>query len=57
MQFLENMKMPSSLPKILETGINVIKINYQIIKNKLYYEISIKYECAEKLSMIIGLII
>ena len=32
--FLENMKMSSSISKILETGINVFKINYQIIKNK-----------------------
>ena len=32
--------MPSSLPKILETGITVFKINCQIIKNKKYYEIS-----------------
>ena len=52
--YLENMKMSSSLSKILETGINVFKINYQIIKNKKYYEISIIYECVEKLSMIIG---
>jgi len=32
--FLENVKMSSSLSKILETGINVFKSNYQIIKNK-----------------------
>ena len=39
--FLENMKMSSSLSKIPETGINVFKSNYQIIKNTKimkYYE-------------------
>ena len=30
--FLENMNMSSSLSKILETGINVFKSNYRIIK-------------------------
>ena len=30
--FLENMKMSSSLPKILETGIHVFKGNSQTIK-------------------------
>ena len=44
--------MSSSLSKILETGINVFKSNYQIIKK--YYQISTIYECVEKLSMIIG---
>ena len=53
--FQENMKMSSSLSKILETGVNVFKINYQIIKKK-YYEILTLYECVEKLSMIIGCI-
>ena len=43
---------PYSLLKILETGINVLKSNFQIIKNKNYYEISTIYECVEKLSMI-----
>ena len=38
--FLENIKMSSSLSTIRETGINVFKSNYQIIKNKKYYEIS-----------------
>ena len=46
--FLENMKMSSSLSKILETGINVFKINYKIIKNINNYEISTIYECVEK---------
>ena len=32
--FQENMKMSSALKKILETGINVLKNNYQIIKNQ-----------------------
>ena len=36
--FLENMRMSSSLSKILETWINVFKSNYQIIKNRKYYE-------------------
>ena len=31
--FLKNIKMSSSLSKILETGINVFKSNSQIIKN------------------------
>ena len=46
--------MSPSLSKILETGINVFKSNYQIIKNKKYYEISTIHECVEKLSIIIG---
>jgi len=33
--FLENMKMSSSLSKTLETGINVFKSNYQIIKKNI----------------------
>ena len=33
--FLENMKSSSSLSKILTTGKNVLKINYQIIKIKI----------------------
>ena len=45
--------MSSSLSENLETEINVFKSNYQIIKNKKYYEISTIYECVEKLSMII----
>ena len=47
--------MSSSLSKILEAGINVFKSNYQIIKNKKYYEILTIYERVEKLSMNIGL--
>ena len=35
--FLENVKMSSSLSKILKTGINVFKINYQNIKNEKHY--------------------
>ena len=46
--FLGNMKMSSSLSKILETGINVFKSYSQIMKNTKYYEISIIYECVEK---------
>ena len=34
------MKMSSSLSNIIESGINVLKSNSQIIKNKKYYEIS-----------------
>ena len=34
-----NIKMSSSLSKILETGINVFKSNYQIIKNILKYQL------------------
>ena len=45
--------MSSSLPKILETGINLFKSNSQIMKNTKYYEISTFYECVEKLSMTI----
>ena len=52
--FFENMKMSPSLLKILKTGINVLKSNYQIIKYKKYYEISTTYECFEKLLLIIG---
>ena len=38
---MENVKWSSSLLKIHETGINVFKSNYQIIKNKkIKYEIS-----------------
>jgi len=44
----ENMKMSSSLSKILETGINVFKNNSQTMKNTKYYEISTIYECVEK---------
>ena len=51
--FLENMKLLSSLSKILETGINVFKSNSQIMKNKKYYEISTIFKCIEKLSMTI----
>ena len=32
--FLEHMKMSSSFSKIYETGINVFKSNYQIVRNK-----------------------
>ena len=42
--FLENMEMSSSWSKILETGINVFKINYQIMTNKnimKYHEITL----------------
>ena len=39
--------MSSSLSKNLETEINVFKSNYQIIKNKKYYEISTLYECVK----------
>ena len=46
--------MSSSLSKILETGINVFKSNFQILKIKKYYEILTIYECVEKSSMIIG---
>ena len=52
--FLENIKMSSSLSKILETWINILKRNSQIIKNEKCYEISTIYECVEKLSMTIG---
>ena len=44
----ENMKMSSSLSKILETGINVFKGNFQIMKNTKYYEKSTIYECVER---------
>jgi len=43
-----------NLIPILETGINVFKSNYQIIKNKKNYERKTAYECIKKLSMIIG---
>ena len=36
--FLENMKMSSSLSKILQTEMNVFKSNSQIMKNKNYYK-------------------
>ena len=36
--YLENMKMSFSLPKILETGINIFISNSQIITIKIYYE-------------------
>ena len=46
--------MSSSLSKILDTGINVLKNKSQIMKNKkIYYEISTIYECVEKLLMAI----
>ena len=45
--------MSSSLSEILETGINVFKSNSQIVKNEKYYELSTRYECVEKLSMVI----
>ena len=45
---LENMKISSSLSKILEIGINVFKSNSKIMKNTKYYEISTIYECVEK---------
>ena len=51
--FLENMKLSSSLSKILETGINVFKSNSQIMKNSKYYKISAIYKCVEKYSMTI----
>ena len=51
--FVDNMKMSSSLSKILEPGINVFKRNCQIMKNKKY-DILTTYECDEKLSMIFG---
>ena len=51
--FMENMKMSSSLLKILEPGINVFKSNSQITKKKIFWNISTIYECVEKLSMII----
>ena len=55
--FLEYMKMSSSFSKIYETGINVFKSKYQIVRNKKkYYEISTIYECVEKSSLIIGVI-
>ena len=40
--FLDNMKMSSSLSKILEPGINVFKINSQIIKNIMKYKLYTK---------------
>ena len=54
--FLENMEMSSSWSKILETGINVFKINYQIMTNKnimKYHEITLTvplrlYNCLGK---------
>ena len=46
--FLENMKMSSSLSKILQTEMHVFKSNSQIMKNKKYYEILTIYECIEK---------
>ena len=40
--------MSSSLPKILEAGINVFKSNSQIMKNKKCYEMFTLYECVKK---------
>ena len=51
--FLENRKMSSSLSKILETGINVFKINYKIIKIKIImnYYFSAGLEVARDMQM------
>ena len=51
--FLENMKMSSSLSKILETGINVFKSNYKIIKIKIImnYYFSAGLEVARDMQM------
>ena len=48
------MKMSSSLPKILETGINVFISNSQIKTIKTYFEKSNIYKCGERKSMTIG---
>ena len=40
--------MSSSLPKFLETGINVFISNSQIITIKTYYEKSTIYKCGER---------
>jgi len=40
--------MSPSLPKILETGINVFISNSQIITIKTYYEKSTIYKCGER---------
>ena len=50
--FLENMKTSSSLSKILETGINVFKIKYQIIKIKKNI---MKYRCYSKKNIVIDM--
>ena len=41
--------MSSSLPKILETGINVFISNSEIIKIETYYEKSTIYKCDGKI--------